>query len=160
MKKSQGVNSMEFDGTAQKLLKGVGFLLFMLAVAYLLEFLLNLNNPYFNDPDAVELILNSAMYFLIVGGVLILFAILYPEINSSSVKALGGTVLLGLAALPGYGIGIKYLTRKCCSSCSTFEMHWLVNVIGLFVFIFAIGGIILVWFQYLKEKSKRYLKTF
>ncbi len=141
---------MAVDGMIQKLLKGVGFLLFILAVIYLLEFLLNIDNPYFNDSDAVELILKSAMYFFVVGGMLILFAVAYSEINNSSVKALGGTVLLGLAALPGYSVGVKYLTRKCCSSCSTFKMHWIVNVIGLFTFIFAVGGTILLWFQYLR----------
>ncbi len=41
---------------------------FILAALYLGELLFNLDNPYFNDADAIELIVKSITFFLLLGG--------------------------------------------------------------------------------------------
>ncbi|HIH72246.1 MAG TPA: hypothetical protein HA300_02580 [Thermococcaceae archaeon] len=77
----------------QKLIRLVGVSLFILAALYLGELLFNLDNPYFNDADAIELIVKSAMFFLLLGGALIAFSVFYPE-GSKTTKTLGTTGLL------------------------------------------------------------------
>lgn len=134
----------------QKLIRLVGVSLFILAALYLGELLFNLDNPYFNNADAIELIVKSAMFFLLLGGALIAFSVFYPE-GSKTTKTLGTTGLLALTALLGYGIGVESFT-KCSSSCGTFEMHWSVNVLGLVILVLSIAGIVLAWMQFLKSE--------
>lgn len=139
------------EQTIQKLVRFVGIALFILAALYLGELLFNLDNPHFNDTDAIELIVKSAMSFLLLGGTLVAFSVFYPE-GSEIVKVLGTTALLALAALPGYVLGIKNSITRCTSSCSTFGMHWSVNVLGLVIFVLSIAGITLAWMHSLKSK--------
>jgi len=133
----------------QKLIQSTGISLLILAALYFGELLFNLDNPYFNDADAIELIVKSAMSFLLLGGALVAFSVLYPEAKKTT-KVLGATVLLTLATLLGYVIGVESFTR-CSSSCSTFEMHWIVNVVGILLFALSIAGIISVLMQFLKS---------
>ncbi|KPU63339.1 hypothetical protein EP1X_03080 [Thermococcus sp. EP1] len=135
----------------KKVFQSIGILLFILAGLYLTHLSLNLDNPHLNDPDVIEIITKSAMYFLIVGIALIAFSFLYSELNGI-VKLLAATALLGLAALPGYAVGVEPLTRGCLP-CSTFEMHWLSNLVGLVIFVVSIGGLFLLWLPFLKRKS-------
>ncbi|NJE25712.1 hypothetical protein E3E22_03555 [Thermococcus sp. MV5] len=135
----------------KKMFQSVGILLFILAGLYLTHLSLNLDDPHLNDPDVIELIVKSTMYFLIVGIALISFSLLYSELRVI-VKSLTATVLLGLAALPGYVVGVEPLTKEC-SPCSAFEMHWLIRLVGLLIFVLSIGGLFLLWFPFLKRKS-------
>ena len=133
----------------QKLIQGTGVSFLILATLYFGELLFNLDNPYFNDNDAIELIVKSAMFFLLLGGGLIAFSVFYPEADKTT-KVLGTTALLTLTALVGYTVGVERFTR-CSSSCSTFEMHWIVNVVGVIIFALSIAGIISVLMQFLKS---------
>ncbi|MCO6040335.1 hypothetical protein [Thermococcus alcaliphilus] len=134
----------------QKLIRLVGVSLFILAALYLGELLFNLDNPHFNDADTIELIVKSAMFFLLLGGALIIFSVFYPE-GSKMIKTLGTTGLLALIALLEYGLSVENFT-KCSSSCGTFEMHWSVNVLGLVTFVLSISSIVLAWVQFLKSE--------
>ena len=133
----------------QKLIQGTGVSLLILATLYFGELLFNLDNPHFNDADAIELIVKSAMSFLLLGGALVAFSVFYPEAKKTT-KVLGATALLTLATLLGYAIGVESFTR-CLSSCNTFEMHWIVNVVGVIIFALSIAGIISVLMQFLKS---------
>jgi len=63
----------------QKLIQSTGVSLLILAALYFGELLFNLDNPHFNDADAIELIVKSAMSFLLLGGALVAFLVFYPE---------------------------------------------------------------------------------
>ena len=135
----------------QKLIQGTGVSLLILAALYLGELLFNLDNPHFNDADTIELIVKSAMFLFLLGGTLVAFSVFYPEAGKTT-KVLGATALLTLATLLGYAIGVESFTR-CLSSCNTFEMHWIVSVVGIIIFALSIAGIISVLMQFLKSAN-------
>ncbi|USG99667.1 hypothetical protein K1720_09220 [Thermococcus argininiproducens] len=134
----------------KKVFQFIGILLFILAGLYLTHLSLNLNDPHLNDLDVIDLTVKSAMYFLILGIAMISFSLFYSELSAMA-KSLAATVLLGLAALPGYTIGVEPLIIGC-SPCSAFEMHWLSNLVGLLIFVLSIGGLFLLWLPFLKRK--------
>ncbi|ALM74153.1 hypothetical protein [Thermococcus barophilus] len=136
---------MQMVSIIKGLMQGIAVLLIILGVTYVVDYQLNKSNPYFEDPDAVELTLKSSAYFLVVGGVTLFFVKSYRENADSTMLNIIITILLALAMLPGYVIGVLGLIEENSSLCKTYERPEFIVIVGLLLFLLSAITVALIW---------------
>ncbi|WP_258083033.1 hypothetical protein [Thermococcus thermotolerans] len=127
-------------------LLAVAVLLILLGLTFVIDYQLNKDDPYFEDPDAVELTYGVATYFFIIGGILLLFGIFYRE-NVNLVVNLVATVFLALAVYTGHSLAVSGV-KKGLPSCGSYKWPELVVYLGTFLFLVSLVALVLVWIHF------------
>lgn len=128
---------------ARGFLLTVAFLLILLGLTYVIDYQLNKDDPYFEDPDTVELTYGVATYFFVTGGILLLFGIFYRE-NVDLVVNLVVTFFLALAVYTGHRLAVIGMKRDLLSY-GSYKRPELIIYLGALLFLVGLVALILVW---------------
>lgn len=148
-----------WDGTMQMvsiikgLMRGIAVLLIILGVTYVVDYQLNKDNPYFEDPDTVELTYSVATYFFVIGGILLLFGIFYRE-NADFVINLVVTFFLALAVYTGHSLAVIGM-KKASLSYGSYERPEIIIYLGLLLLLVGLAALILVWVNFAIKMFKK-----
>jgi|Wag4MinimDraft_14_1082654.scaffolds.fasta_scaffold00032_5 uncharacterized membrane protein len=128
---------------ARGFLLTVAFLLILLGLTYVIDYQLNKDDPYFEDPDTVELTYGVATYFFVIGGILLLFGIFYRE-DATLIVNLVVTFFLVLAVYTGHRLAVIGM-KKGLLSCGSYKRPELIIYLGALLFLVGLVALILVW---------------
>jgi len=144
---------MQMVSIIKGLMRGIAVLLIILGVTYVVDYQLNKDNPYFEDPDTVELTYSVATYFFVIGGILLLFGIFYRE-NADFVINLVVTFFLALVAYTGHSLTVSGM-KKGLLSCGSYERPELVVHLGPSLFLVSLVTLVLVLIHFLQNSSEK-----
>ncbi|MPW39882.1 hypothetical protein GBV73_09440 [Thermococcus sp. 101 C5] len=134
---------MQIRSIIKGLMQGTAVLLIILGVVYAVDYQLNKDDPYFEDPDTVELTYGVATYFFVIGGILLLFGIFYRE-NVDLVVNLVVTFFLVLAVYTGHRLAVIGMKRDLLSY-GSYKRPELIIYLGALLFLVGLVALILVW---------------
>ncbi|USS40082.1 hypothetical protein NF865_06990 [Thermococcus aggregans] len=143
---------MKMTNLIQALLLAAGLLLILLSLTYAVDYQLNKEDPYFEDPDAVEITLGTSAFFLMLGGTTLLFARLYRENANSLVLNVAVTFLLVFEMWLGYeifGISKSYVSCAC-----TYQRPEVIPYIGLILFVLTAATVPIIWARIIINQLK------
>ena len=121
-------------------------LLILLGSTFVIDYQLNKDDPYFEDPDTVELTYSTAIYFFVMGGILVLFGIFYRE-NANLIINLITTFFLILAAYTGHSLAFTGSGGDILS-CGGYERPELVIYLGVSLFLVSLVALVLLLIQF------------
>ncbi|NJE00054.1 hypothetical protein E3E26_09745 [Thermococcus sp. LS1] len=137
---------MQMVSIIKGLMQGIAVLLIILGLTFVIDYQLNRDDPYFEDPDTVELTYGTATYFFVMGGILLLFGIFYRE-DVNLVVNLVATVFLALAVYTGHSLAVSGM-KKGLLSYGSYERPELVVYLGVSLFLVSLVALVLVWIHF------------
>ena len=121
-------------------------LLILLGSTFVIDYQLNKDDPYFEDPDTVKLTYSTAIYFFVMGGILVLFGIFYRE-NANLIINLIITFFLILVAYTGHSLAFTEIGGDILS-CDGYERPELVIYLGVSLFLVSLVALVLLLIQF------------